>query len=259
VIFGNKKQLIKHQYTIVELLVVLVVTGLLTGLTVSGIKGALARQGAAGAVRTLGTKISLAQSFAVSRNRYVALLLPDYSLVNSDLGGSTESSTGTNIPIPASNTANIDDEYLFTQNRMCYVEKVLDTTDKDGDGKTDDYIYSFERWVSGYEWQKLPSKTVAFVVSDSSASVDDSSSCQVFNVDGTANKSSSALIFKPSGALVSAQDVVVRVYRAAYLPEREKKKFFWQGTETPEKGWKIGINGFTGRTSFCLGGENVND
>jgi Tfp pilus assembly protein FimT len=94
VIFGNKKQLIRHQYTVVELLVVLVIAGLLTGLTVSGLRGALARQGAAGAVRTLSTKISLTQSFAVSKNRYVALLLPDTDSFNaSDLDGSTYTSS----------------------------------------------------------------------------------------------------------------------------------------------------------------------
>ena len=80
-IFKKRKEIIRHHYTIVELLVVLVIAGLLTGMTVSGIKGALARQGATAAVRTLANKISLAQSFAVSKNRYVALLVPDYDQV----------------------------------------------------------------------------------------------------------------------------------------------------------------------------------
>jgi len=86
-IFENRKKIIRHHYTVVELLVVLVIAGLLTGMTMTGIRGALARQGATGAVRTLANKISLAQSFAVSKNRYVALIVPDYNGVNINLDG----------------------------------------------------------------------------------------------------------------------------------------------------------------------------
>ncbi len=234
----NKKRLI-HQYTIIELLVVLVIAGLLAGITIGGIKGALARQGAAGGVRTLAAKISLAQSFAVSKNRHVALLMPDDDGFNVSLNGSTAS----NNPIKTNNTNTTSlASYLFTQNRMCYVTE----------------NYDFDHWVEGYEWQKLPSKTIAFIVSESVAP-EDSKSAKVQKIDGITGKNSSAIIFKPSGALINAKQVIVRVYRAAYLPNYSITNFDWQGTETPAGGWKIGIKGFTGRTKFCPGGENVAD
>ncbi|MDD5697120.1 MAG: hypothetical protein PHH77_00755 [Victivallaceae bacterium] len=231
----NKKRLIRHQYTIIELLVVLVLAGILMGITVGGIKGVLGRQGATGAVRTLANKISLARSLAVSRNRYVALLLPDDDQLNSDLGGS---------PI-ANNTANFDDSYLFTQNRLCYVTKNSTTGN-----------YEFDYWVKDYEWQQLPAKTVAFIRSESTAP-EDSFPAKVIDVDDSSEKTSSAIIFKPSGALIDAKDVIVRVYRAAYLPANSKTKFYWQGKENKNQGWKIGIKGFTGRAKYCQGGESV--
>lgn len=248
-ILKRKNQIIKRRYTLVELLVVLVIAGLLTGLTITGIKGSLARQGAAGAVRTMATKISLAQSFAVSRNRYVALLMPDDHGLNSDLNGCTYTSSGTNVPIPQNNTDNFNNAYLFTQNRLCFVNRNTAGA------------YVFDRWVEGYEWQKLPSKTVAFVVSEPSIATgaERSNSAQVTDVEGTAGRDCSAVIFKPSGALVDATQVIVRIYRAAYVPATATTNFIWQGTETPAKGWKIAVNGFTGRARCYQGGESVGD
>ena len=60
-----------------------------------------------------------------------------------------------------------------------------------------------------------------------------------------------------SGALINASDVIIRAYRTAYEPTISTSNFIWQGKEEASKGWKIGINGFTGRAKFCLGGENV--
>jgi Tfp pilus assembly protein FimT len=249
VLFKSEKQIIRHQYTIIELLVVLVIAGLLTGVTITGIKGALARQGAAGAVRTLSSKISLARSFAVSRNRYVALLLPDDTNLNTkDLDGASDSSHSSTKPI-ANNTSGFSNEYLFTQTRLCYVNK---------DTSVSPSVYNFDRWVEGYEWQKLPSKTVAFIVSEDSGN-EDSKSAQVLSVNSDSAKKSSAIIFTPSGALINAKDVIFRVYRAAYISATSTDHFIWQSKETSEGGWKIGINGFTGRTSFCLGREKIDE
>ena len=253
-IFKNRKEIIRHHYTIVELLVVLVIAGLLTGMTVSGIRGALARQGATGAVRTLANKISLAQSFAVSRNRHVALIVPDYDQVN--LNPTKEVYTVSSN----TDTTKFKTKYssCFTKNRLCYVTKETDGS------------YKFDRWVDGYEWQTLPPKTVAFITEQSSG--DKSTPVQVTDVPDPTDPSdppnpaavvpTTALIFKPAGGLVSAQQIIVRIFRAAYLPYREsgsEKVFYWQGTETEDKGWKIVINGFTGRSRFYLGGEDIED
>ena len=265
----GKKRIIKHQYTIIELLVVLVIVGLLTGITMSGINGALARQGATGAVRTLATKISLAQSFAVSKNRYVALLVPDRDDVNNaDLNNPTKPDDEYVVEVNNTGVWN-NESFYFTKNRLCYVTK---------DSSGDPTVYKFDRWVEGYEWQKLPSKTIAFITQESK--VDNSEPAQVEEVpdptepaqveevpdptdphDPIPTYSSTALIFKPSGALVDARHVIVRVFRAGYDPGVDKDHFIWQGqgTENKNKGWKIVINGFTGRSRFCLGGESIED
>ena len=250
-IFENKKRFIRHQYTIIELLVVLVIAGLLTGMTVSGIKGALARQGATGAVRTLASKISLAQSFAVSKNRHVALLVPDYDGVNTDINNPSKPNAEYVVVASADGTDAWTGQYIscFRKNRLCYVTK----NSSNGD-------YEFDRWIDGYEWQTLPPKTVAFITNE--GKVDTSSPSQVKLIpDPTSplttppNVKSTALIFKPSGALVNASSVIIRIFRAAYVPGDSTNHFVWQGTEDKNKGWKIVINGFTGRSRFCLGGK----
>ncbi|MFA6717187.1 MAG: hypothetical protein WC082_01000 [Victivallales bacterium] len=249
---GNKKkQIIRHQYTIVELLVVLVIAGILTGLTISGIKGAIARQGATGAVRSLATKISLAQSFAVSRNRYVALLMPDYDELNNSPENIDNNNYGYKISDKTVNSAWTNHySYCFTKNRLCFV-------DKNSSGE-----YVFNSWVEGYEWQKLPAKTVAFITDQG----DDSATVQVKDMpDPTHSDPSShlvtcsAMIFKPSGALVNAKSTIVRIFRAAYIPTVSEKSFIWQGEENRNKGWKIAINGFTGRARCYQGGESIDD
>jgi hypothetical protein len=119
--------------------------------------------------------------------------------------------------------------------------------------------------VDGYEWQTLPTKTVAFVNVDDS--LDPGTATQVTDVpdptdpaDPPQNVNSTALIFKPSGALVNASSVLIRIYRAAYLAGDDSENVFrWQGTEDENKGWKIYINGFTGRSRFGLGGEQLSE
>ena len=248
-----RKKYIIHQYTIIELLVVLVIAGLLTGITVSGIKGALARQGATGAVRTLATKVSLAQSFAVSKNRYVALLVPDYDAVNTAL--TSPSNPDHDYVIETGYTDSWNSQYssCFTKNRLCYVTKNASSGD-----------YEFDRWISGYEWQTLPSKTVAFITKESA--VETSVPSKVTKIpDPTdpnttpAEVTSTALIFKPSGALVGANKIIIRIFRAAYAPGTVTGDFIWQGTEDKNQGWKIVINGYTGRSRFCLGDEKSED
>ena len=157
-------------------------------------------------------------------------------------------------------TTNWTNKYssCFTKNRLCYVTK---------DSSGSPTVYKFDRWVEGYEWQTLPSKTVAFITEQGTN--DRSTSIQVTDVpDPTdpsaspAGRDSTALIFKPSGALVNASQVVVRIFRAAYIPYQEsgsEKVFYWQGTENENKGWKIVINGYTGRSQFCLGDEKIED
>ena len=252
--------MIKHHYTVVELLVVLVIAGLLAGMTVSGIKGALARQGATGAVRTLASKVSLAQSFAVSRNRYVALLVPDYNEVVINPKDSLYS-------ISTKTEAGSWNNYssCFVKNRLCYITK---------DSSSSPAVYKFDRWVDGYEWQTLPSKTVAFI-SEKAIGAENikSTPIQVIDVPDPTDPNASpafvkstALVFKPSGALINANRIVIRIFRAAYLPydgTDGAKAFRWQGTgdgkEDENKGWQIVINGFTGRSRFYMGDEIVND
>lgn len=234
-IFENKKKLIIHHYTVVELVAVLAIMGILTAATIGGINGVLARQGATGAVRSLATKISLAQSFAVSKNRYVALLMPDDDSVTVTNSYSYSISSYTTIS---------ENSYYFTKNRMCYVTKATS-----GGVST----YTWDSWIEGYQWQELPSKTVAFITDQGST---DSTAAQVLSVPAPTSGSCTALIFKSSGALISARQVIIRAFRAAYLPNESTTEFYWQGKETANKGWKITINGFTGRSSYSLGNND---
>ena len=52
-------------YTIIELLVVLVIVGIIFGVSMAGLTRMAGRQGESGAVRTLSSQLSLARSYAV--------------------------------------------------------------------------------------------------------------------------------------------------------------------------------------------------
>jgi prepilin-type N-terminal cleavage/methylation domain-containing protein len=240
----------KNNFTLIELLLVLAVMGILMGVGVSGLSKMSKGQAVNGAVRSLAGQISLARSYAVSQNRYVALILPN----NVD-----------------SNFASNDGKsYVMQKARICYIKKNLASGDNEFDG-----------WVEGTHWQQLPQGALALISTENVPDLDDTPDPPqspptanlkiIKKIEYTNDKNiaetggeSPALIFNSSGALVNGQSYIT-VFWGIY-PYKTASNRPTSGSTSPagaarneyyelnvtDKGrwWRLSINQFTGRTYF---------
>lgn len=200
-------------YTMIEILVVLMMVGILAAIGIGALNGLKSSGGISGTVRTLSSQISLGRSYAVSRNRYVAVLLPD-ALITAD-GISNDKTSG------------FLSTEVFRQSRLCFV-----TYQENGS-------YTFDSWIGDVGWVKWPVGVIVCANSNFS---------QVINIDGDGAKTSSAIIFANSGALTHSNIVKVQLFRAKF--DAEKNKLMYSSKERKDTGWELSINPFTGRTSY---------
>jgi len=201
-----------NKFTLIEILVVLAIAGILLSVSMAGLSRMIGRQGAEGAVRSLSSQLALARSYAVVKNTYVAVLLPDNTCISTY-----------NTPLLQS--------YLFSKVRLCAVKSVTGMTAQ------------FDSWIDGNEWQSLPSETCA--------SIDVSAAAQVqgLKIETTTGLSSPAVIFKPSGTIVgdgtnpACISVIMGKYINGATPVYETKS-------GAKNGWDIKMNPFTGKSSY---------
>lgn len=210
----------RSYYTIVELLVVVVIVGILLSVSMSGINRMLGRQGAIGAVRTLSSQLALARSYAVVKNAYVAILLPDAAMYTDKF-----------------DTTPALQSYLYTKTRVCLVKDFNITATPPITP-----IATFDSWIDGNEWQTLPSGTCASI--DTTIGVG-----QVTDIafDGNTGLKSSAIIFKPSGTLGGGYSSTISVFTGKYVPLRG---LIYATKAGQRLGWDLTINPYTGRTSY---------
>ena len=199
-------------YTMIEILVVLMMVSILAAIGIGALNGLKAGGGLSNTVRTLSSQISLGRSYAVSKNRYVAVLLPDAKVTADGIYNDiTSGFLGTEV---------------FRQSRLCYVIYK--------DGK-----YKSNRWVEDSSWVKWPVGVLVCASSNFS---------QVINVGGDGAKTSTAIIFSNSGALTHSNIVKIQLFRAKF--DAKKNELIYSSKERKDTGWEISINPFTGRTSY---------
>jgi type II secretory pathway pseudopilin PulG len=205
----------RNNFTIVELLVVLVVVGILFSVSLAGLSRMLGRQGASGAVRSLSSQIALARSYAVVKNTYVAVLLPDDSAYTVKFDAT-----------PALQA------YLFSKVRICVVKQL--------DASTSPATAQFDSWIDGNEWESLPSETCVSM---------DVVSAQVKDIDAASGLNSTAVIFKPSGVIVGdgTNPVCITVFMGKYV----NGKLVYETKSGKKNAWVIEMNPFTGKSSYA--------
>jgi Tfp pilus assembly protein FimT len=225
---------LKYNYTVIELLVVIVIVGILLAASMGGLGMMTKRSGSAGAVRTISSKISMARSYAVVRNRHVAILMP-----NDNKTSATEPAA---IVIPTGNyTVNFTNAdlraFYYTKSRICFV--VYDQVNS---------RYNFDSWLEGSDWESLPAGTCGYISSQPQ---------QVWNFQITtegstyANLRAPAIIFKPTGMIYGGNEVVISVVMGNYLPDKQVIKIpKTAGRGGKLIGWDITINPFTGRSDY---------
>ncbi|MFA6104552.1 MAG: GspH/FimT family pseudopilin [Victivallaceae bacterium] len=211
----------RSKFTIVEILVVLVIAGILLSVSMAGLTRMMGRQGASGAVRTLSSQLALTRSYAVVKNTYVALLLPDDNAAYSSFKTQGFSS------------------YCYSKARICLVSN-FDSTVTPSTAK-------FAGWLDGNEWQNLADGACAQfdTVPPSSAPF------QVTGVDGNVNLNSTAIVFTPAGAVAGGNNVNISVFMGKYVtPSSTEGSLSYTNKSQKNNDWNITVNPFTGRASY---------
>ena len=230
--FSTRKTIFKN-FTIVELLVVLAIMGILLAASLKAFPMMFGKQGLAGSVRTLSSKVSMARSYAVTQNRYVALLMPDR----------TANTAGTLIT-----------PYIYNFARLCYV----------------DSNNRFDGWIDGEDWYPLANGVCAYIESPVTqpaplppppspppSSIGSYTIQRVVNIIPTSvpDNTCSALVFQGNGSLLNSGNVVIRVNSALYDRDAGNLSFTDKGGTIEQKRWNIVINSFTGRAAYLYGKE----
>ncbi|MCF6175043.1 MAG: hypothetical protein L3J71_04710 [Victivallaceae bacterium] len=203
-------------YTMIEILVVLLMVGILAAIGIGALNSVKSGGGVSGTVRMLSSQLALGRSYAVSRNYFVAILLPDATITDEGIYNDKTAGFGSAV----------DSGRLFRQSRLCYVT-------------VDEGRYKFSRWVGDSSWVKW-SKGVLVCASNNYN--------QVIDIDHVSGKTSAAVIFANSGALTHSSISRIQVFRAQY--DVAKNKLIYTTKERKDTGWEISINPFTGRTSY---------
>jgi Tfp pilus assembly protein FimT len=221
----------RNNFTIIELLMVVLVAGILLGVSMAGFSRMLGRQGASGAVRSLSSQIALARSYAVVKNAYVAVLLPD----------ETDTDHAAGSPVPAYSTFKTQglSSYCYSKARICLVTN-FDSTVTPSTAK-------FAGWIDGNEWQDMPDGACAQIdtVPPSSAPF------QVTGVDGNAALNSTAIVFTTNGTVAGGNNIGMSIFMGKYIvvsPTAGSLKLTNKSGKNND--WNITVNPFTGRASY---------
>ncbi len=204
----------------VEILVVVAIIGILLAASLKGFPMIFGKQGLVGSVRTLSGKVSMARSYAVTQNRYVALLIPDIS-ANTTAGNSDVA------------------RYLFRYSRLCYV--TYTTT------------YNFESWIDGQEWTQLSNGVCAYIEPASGYSIN--SVINIKEIPSSTAYQSSAIIFQNNGSILTSDKLAVRVIPAVFTVGDASYNPTVDAGIIAQKRWNIMINPFTGKASYFYGKE----
>lgn len=213
----------------VEMLAVIGLMAIIMAIGSAAISTITTKRGVNGGVSMVGAQVNLARSVAVAKNSYIALLLP---------------ATGSH--------AGFKDRF-FKSMRLCYVKRsphdVLEYQ-----------TFVFSDWVEDHYWVDLPSKVCANLVNGKDKADISGRKYEVKTIKevppGPKNASCYAVIFNPSGSLVSGGNALIQVYPGITKADGSVVMLGLGGSTWLEqdKGklknrrWCVEINRFTGRS-----------
>ncbi len=214
----------RNKFTLIEILMVLLIAGILLAVSMAGLGRMLGRQGASGAVRTLSAQMALARSYAVVKNSYVALLLPDDNTTYSSFNANNLSS------------------YCYTKSRICLVSSIDTSPIPPLPSKA-----AFVGWIDGNEWQILPNGVCAQMDTIQPASAP----FQVTGVDGIAALNSTAIVFNSNGAVAGGNNINISLFMGKYVtPGPNAGTLVLTNKSGKNNDWNITVNPFTGRATY---------
>jgi len=179
----NLKSEIRNQFSLIELLCVVVIAAILIAIVIPAFLNMIKGQSVEVAAREIGSKLKAVRTYAISQRQYTALVF-----------------------ITSQTTTN-DDRYCYKAYRPCIVNS----------------SNVIQRWVPDEKWDFLPTGTIIRSLTTSSSAAPDTftgsevvsvSSDSDINVFTTAS-SLYAIIFKPTGEIVGNR-VYVTVGQGVY-------------------------------------------
>jgi hypothetical protein len=246
----------KTNYTMVELLLVIAVVAMLMGLGVQGLRTVIRGTGVAGGIRSVGNKLTLARTFAISSRQQIAVVFP--GLIK---GGAADLETPEIMEHSLPSNDTLRKKYLFRCFRACIVE---------WDDTVSPNKYKFVRWCKGSDWVFTPGGTCGNFVDSAPGVVYMESSKVVADFDPQQMVKDiymPAVVFGPSGGvdteMSSSGDLKFVIFEDVYLPNRANSLPITRGVftingidpflsagNTVKKGWQITINQFTGAITY---------
>ena len=240
----------KNFFTLIELLIVCAVLAILMAIAVPAYRSMIAGQKVASAAKVIGSQVAIARSTAVTRSKYVALLLPRGS----------ESSGLDNPGVGFSATNHDAGADLGT---VKYRGSILAFVEPVGEN------FEFRAVVSGSKWEMLSPGVIAFVENNSTETTPNYASRVIFksgdNVDGKTLTDCTAVVFGSNGKLAGQHNLDIRVI-PAYVDENSgaiKYETVQEEGSNNEKyqkminnGYALLINKYTGRSAYEVKHQN---
>ena len=236
------------RFTLVELLVVIGLMALIMYVVLPSFAKLAKGGGVEYSASNLVGRLGITRGYAVGKNTYAALLLPEYT--------SMDSSSNKRFP----------NKYLYNASRICYVIKVSSSTP----------TYNFLSWVPNETWEfmpmgsmifranntkdytpaTLPAATVAAGISDGTAgthySVVQNVDCSKDNWSATAADYNDmdnvrAIVFSPTGKLADNAERYVKVGEGVPVPNAP----LTDANLTNKQNWvNVKIDQYTGRITY---------
>ncbi len=252
--FHLKRQ---KRFTLVELLVVIGIMGMLMYISMPAFSKLAKGSGVAYSATNIMSRLGLARGTAIGKNRYVALLMPNYKYYSgaASNNNSSRDSSGSRKPFP--------NKYLYSSTRLCFVEKSA-TANR----------FNFISWVSGDSWEFMPAGTLIFRANNIQAfnpqtppsmyeddlgeatgapitafcTVVDNVNCSEFSTTTTAYDDMDnvrAIVFKSTGQPTFCGNIYLKIGEGAYSSGDTP-------TITNKNNWRnIEIDQFVGRISLA--------
>ena len=219
--FNNRN---KSQFTLVELLVVIVIMAIITGIALPSITKLMSGSGVTIGANLVSSKLRLARSTALAKRQRVALICPDGASLKEDNPNAY---------------------------RSCRLA-IVSTKDNSGN-KMPPGVYKFKYWVTGDSWD-FASPGVYIRFDDSTIKPPTVEGIDLKTLGGGRSESSYALVFAPAGRPASSTggNLAINEYMKVEIGEGYFENDKLNDKSNPKNKLTVGVDAYVGRVETLL-------